>query len=80
MANYQCDCFNDDPKIFHEQAVKCIGRYLLDTKYKGLIYKTDITQGFECYANVDFSGGLKHGDHECPESVIYRTGFVIMYA
>ena len=30
--------------------------------------------------DADFAGGWKDGDHDCPESVLSRTGFVIMYA
>ena len=80
MAVHQCARFNNDPKLSHERAVKKIGRYLLDTQDKGLIYKPDTSQGLECYVDADFAGGWKDGDHDCPESVLSRTGFVIMYA
>ena len=30
--------------------------------------------------DADFAGGWKDGDHDSPESVLSRTGFVIMYA
>ena len=41
MAVHQCARFNSDPKLSHERAVEKIGRYLLDTKDKGIIYKPD---------------------------------------
>ena len=63
-----------------ERAVKRIGRYLLDTKDKGVVYIPDITRGLECYVDAIFAGGWKDGNHGSPESVLSRTGFVIMYA
>ena len=48
---------NNDPRLSHEGAVKRIGRYLLDTRDKGMIYRPDITRGLECYVDADFSGG-----------------------
>ena len=45
-----------------------------------MIYKPDIKQGIECYADADFAGGWKDGNHDSPESVLSSTGFVIMYA
>ena len=32
MATHQCARFNNDSHLSHEQAVKRIGRYLLDTR------------------------------------------------
>ena len=75
MATHQCARFNNDPHLSHERAVKRIGRYLLDTRDKGMIYRPDITQGLECYVDADFSGGWKDGNHDSPESVFSRTGF-----
>ena len=80
MATHQCARFNNDPKLSHKRAVKKIGRYLLDTKDKGLIFKPDTSKGLECYVDADFAGAWKDGDHDCAESVLSRTGFVIMYA
>ena len=45
-----------------------------------MIYRPDITRGLECYVDADFAGGWKDGNHDSPESVFPRTGFVIMYA
>ena len=47
MATHQCARFNNDPHLSHELAVKRIGIYLLDTGYKGMIYRPDITRGLE---------------------------------
>ena len=80
MATHQCARFNTDPKLSHERAVKRIVRYLLDTKDKGIIFRPDLSKGLECFVDADFAGGWKDGDHDCPESVLSRTGYVIMYA
>ena len=45
-----------------------------------MIYRPDITRGLECYIDADFAGGWKDGNHDIPESVLSRTGFVIMYS
>ena len=80
MSTHQCARVNNDPHLSHELAVKRIGRYLLDTREKGMIYRPDITRGLECYVDADFSGGWKDGNNDSPESVLSRTGFVIMYS
>ena len=45
-----------------------------------MIYRPDITRGLECYVDADFAGGCKDGNHDIPESVLSRTGFVITYS
>ena len=47
MATHQFARFNNNPKLSHEQAVKSIGRYIWDTRDKGIIYRPDITRGLE---------------------------------
>ena len=79
IATHQCARFNNDPHLSHERAVKRIGRYLLDTRDNGMIYRPDITRDLECYVDADFAGGWKYGNYDSPESVLSRTGFVIMY-
>ena len=78
MATHQCARFNNDPKLSHDRTVKKIVRYLLDTRDKGIIFKPDLSKGLECYVDADFAGGWKDGDHDAPESVLSRTGYVIM--
>jgi hypothetical protein len=80
MAVHQCARFNSDPKLSHEKAVKRIARYLLGTADKGIHYSPDPARGLECYVDADFAGGWSSGDHQNPECVLSRTGFVIMYA
>ena len=45
MATHQCARFTNDPQLPHEQAVKRIGIYLLDTRDKGMFYRPDTSQG-----------------------------------
>ena len=49
MAVHQCARFSTNPMRLHEQAVMRIGRYLLSTREKGMIYKPDSTKGIEVY-------------------------------
>ena len=70
MATHQCSRFDNDLHLLHEQSVKRIGIYLLDTREKGMIYRPVITRGLECCTDADFSGGCKDGNHDSPESVL----------
>lgn len=80
MEVHQCDRFNNDPKLCQECAIKRICKYLLDTADKGLIYVPNLLRKLECYEDADFAGGWASGDNTNPESVLSRTGFVILYA
>jgi len=80
MPIHQCARFNNHPMMSHERAVKKIGRYLLETRDKGIIYKPDRSRGLECFVDADFAGGWNGGDKLSPECVMSRTGFVIMFA
>ena len=57
MAVHQCARFSIDPKLSHERAVKRIGRYLLGTQSKGLLFKPNLKKGVVCYVDADFAGG-----------------------
>ncbi len=57
MAVHQCARFGVNPMCSHKQAVMRIGRYLLSTCEKGMIYKLDLTKGIEVYVDADFTGG-----------------------
>ena len=80
MATHQCTHFNNDPKLSHKRAIKITVRYLLDTKDKGIIFRPDLSRGFKCFVDAGFASGWTDGDHDCPESVLSRTGYIIMYA
>ena len=80
VATHQCARFSMDPKRSHEVAVMRIGKYLRSSMDKGIIYKPDKKLGLECYVDADFAGGWQHADAESAESVMSRTGYILMYA
>ena len=63
---HKCERFKNDPQLSHERAVKRIGRYILDTRDKGMVYRPGTLQGLEFYVDADFAGGWKYGDHDSP--------------
>ena len=63
-ANHQYARFNNDPHLSHKRSVKHIGRYILDTRDKGMIYRPDTSRGIECYIDGDLQGEWKDGDHD----------------
>jgi Reverse transcriptase (RNA-dependent DNA polymerase) len=79
-AVHQCARFASNPKIEHTKAVKLIGRYLLHTRDKGMIYKAK-EQSLECYVDAGFAGDwnpdIAEHDNSTAKS---RSGFVIRYA
>ena len=52
----QCARFCNAPSSDHKVAVKCICRYLLSTRDKGLTLKPIKTKGLECYVDADWAG------------------------
>ena len=55
-ATHQCARFAANPKMEHGKAVRWIGRYLIGTQDKGMIFMPDSSQGLEVYVDADFSG------------------------
>ena len=80
MAVHQAARFCTNPKLSHERAVSRIGKYLLGTKDKGIIMKPDRSKGLECFVDADFAGGWNQNDATDADTVMSRTGYVIMYA
>ena len=80
MATHQCARFNNNPMLSHERSIRRIGKYLLGTQDKGIIFKPDISKGIECYVDADFSGNWNAIDSEDSENVLSRSGFIIFYA
>jgi hypothetical protein len=78
MAVHQAARFCINPKLSHERAVNRIGKYLLGTKGKGLLFKPDPKKGLECFVDADFAGGWNKADSSNAEAVLSRTGYVIM--
>lgn len=80
MAVHQAARFCIDPKLSHERAVQRIGKYLIGTIEKGIIFKPNKNKGLECFVDADFAGGWNQSDAEDASTVLSRTGFVIMYS
>ena len=79
MAVHQCAQFCENTKQSHELAVKQIGKYLLGTKYQGIIFKHNQTKWLECYVDAAFDAGQQHANSDNPENVLSRAGYVIYY-
>ena len=80
FAVYQCANYSMGPKESHEEAVKRIGRYLKKTKYKGLVFTPNVSNGIACYADADFSRAWCREYAYQVESVLSRTGYIIKFA
>ena len=80
FAVHQCAKYSIDSKKFHEEAVKRIGRYLKKTKYKGLVFTPDGSNGIECYSDADLAGSWCRDDANQVGSVFSRTGYIIKLA
>ena len=64
----------------HEQAIIQIGRYLLSTKVKGMLYKPDSSKGIEVFVDADFAGGWDSTNAMNAENIYLCTDYVIFYA
>ena len=83
FAVHQCARFCSAPKRSHEQAIKRIIRYLINTKRnnsQGIIYRPDKTRCIDVYVDASFAGEWNEAWSEDSSSVMSRTGFTIMYA
>ncbi|GFH59556.1 hypothetical protein CTEN210_16032 [Chaetoceros tenuissimus] len=80
-AVHTCARFQLDPKRSHENAVKRIGRCLLGTQDKGIIFKPDINKlgQLECFVDADFAGNYTKEQSHDLNSVRSKTGCVILY-
>ena len=57
-----------------------IGRYLLSTKDRGMIYRPDPKRGLEVFVDANFAGGWDPEDAKNADNVYSCTGYVICYA
>ena len=48
--------FAANPKISHEKAIERIVKYLIGTKYEGIILNTLLPTGVECFVDANFAG------------------------
>ena len=80
MAVHQCAKFSMNPMLSHEKDTKRIGRYLLGSKNRGIVFKSEPHKGLECYVDANFVGGWNKEDAGDLDDVLSRTGFVVFYA
>mmetsp|Transcript_28700 Transcript_28700/g.41073 ORF Transcript_28700/g.41073 Transcript_28700/m.41073 type:complete len:760 (+) Transcript_28700:1583-3862(+) len=79
-AVHQCARFCSNPKQSHAEAVKRIGRYLLETRDKGLILHPNETT-FECWVDASHAGEWNRENAiDDPSTAKSRMGFVLMFA
>jgi hypothetical protein len=80
-AIHQCARFGADPRQEHGKALSWLGRYLAGNKDKGLVFKPDPEQEFDCYVDADFSGNWNSEEaSDDPDTARSRTGYIITYA
>jgi hypothetical protein len=77
FAVSQCARFSSNPKRTHAAALKPIGRYLLQTRDRGLLLNPVDSFEIECFVDADFTGIWSYEDPNDHVCVLNRTGFVI---
>jgi hypothetical protein len=80
MAVHQAARFCIDPKLSHERAINRIGKYLIGSADKGIIFRPNPKKGLECFVDADFAGGWNKADAIDAGAVMSRTGYVLTYA
>ena len=55
VVTHQCARFSADPKVSHEIVVRYIGKYLLATKNRGIIYRPTPKKYIERFVDADFA-------------------------
>ena len=80
FAVHQCARFSFGPRHPHGVALKRIGKYLKNTRDKGIILNPSKEIKIDAYPDADFAGLWGHEDSQDPVCVKSRTGFVICVA
>ena len=70
MAVHQTARFSNNPMLSHEKSIMRIGRYLLGTRKRGIIYKPNKSKGLECYVDADFAGGWSQANANNANNVL----------
>ena len=79
MAVHQAARYSNAPMLTHEKAVMRISRYLIPTRDRGIVFKSDMKKGVELYVDTDLAGNWKKTDHDHPENCLSRTQYVFKY-
>ena len=61
----------------HAEYLKRVGRYLIATRDKGMIFSPSISLKMVCYVDANFAGLYGHEDEQDPHCVKSCSGFVI---
>ena len=76
----QCAIFVNDPSQYHKEVVKCICRYLLNTKAQGIALSPDKIKLLECYTETDWAKSWQQRSSDDQLLRHLRTVYVIIYA
>ena len=77
FAVNQCARHSHRPTMKHAEYLKRIGRYLLGTRDKGLIFTPSCSLKFDCYVDADLAGLYNYEDNQDPHCVKSKTGYLI---
>ena len=76
----QCTRFRNNPKLLHEQGLKCTCRYLHLTQNQGLVFQPKLMDGFKCYVDADWAGNWLKSRPNDKTGALSHTGYLITYA
>jgi hypothetical protein len=80
-ATHQIANYSSDPRKEHGEAIVYLVRYLKGTRHLGLKFKVNLTKGFECYVDADFSGAWNRAFAATdPSTAKSRGGWIVFYA
>eukprot|EP00957_Ditylum_brightwellii_P192554 14660468-Ditylum_brightwellii.AAC.1 len=65
--------------LSHEHAMRQLAKTLSITSERGIVYTPNVELGIQCYVDTDFAGRWSKVNANSPETVMSRTGSVIMY-
>lgn len=79
FAVHQCARFSNDPKESHATAIKRIGKYLVATRDKGIIFNPQ-DHSFDVFVDADFVGNWNRVNADTdPGTAKSRTGYIVLY-
>ena len=77
---HQCARFCNNPKLLHEQGLKCTCRYLYLTRGQGLVFKPNLMDRFKCYVDADWARNWLKTWPNDKTGALSHTGYLITYA
>ena len=72
--------FCNNPKLPHEQGLKCICHYMYLIQNQGLVFQPKLTDGFKCYVDADWARNLLKTQPNDKTGALSCTGYLITYA